>query len=188
MPVKPNACSRCADWTGCPCKTSFLPQGSAIAPRCATTSATNLNWHVSWYSTAASGIRRAALSDARAGGSYRSGDVHPHDREPAVEQPRVLARGAGKKWNQGYQRCNALLRNLLSDIAPAIVDHRLSLIGIYGNASLAAWEASHDSGDSGGLWSPQYAVSSMMDTFESVLTAVPSEETRSLLAGPDSES
>lgn len=92
------------------------------------------------------------------------------------------------KWNLGYQRCNALLRNLLADIAPAIVDHRLSLIGIYGNASLAAWEASRDSGDSGGLWSPRYAVSSLMDTFETILTAKPSEETRSLLEGSGGES
>src|SRR5579864_807524 len=91
------------------------------------------------------------------------------------------------RWNLGYQRCNAQLRNLLSPIPPAIVDHRLSLVGIYGNAALAAWEASRDNGDSGGLWSPQYAVSSLMDTFESILTAEPSEETRSLLGGSDGE-
>lgn len=91
------------------------------------------------------------------------------------------------KWNLGYQRCNALLPNLLSPIEPAIVDHRLSLVGIYGNAALAAWEASRDNGDSGGLWSPQYAVSSLMDTFESILTAAPSEETRSLLAASAGE-
>jgi hypothetical protein len=91
------------------------------------------------------------------------------------------------KWNLGYQRCNALLRNLLADIPPAIVDHRLSLVGIYGNASLAAWEANRDSGESGGLWSPQYAVSSLMDSFESILTAAPSEETLGLLGGSDGE-
>jgi hypothetical protein len=91
------------------------------------------------------------------------------------------------KWNLGYQRCNTQLRTLLSDVPPAIVDHRLSLVGIYGNAALAAWEASRDAGDSGGLWSPQYAVSSLMDTFESILTAEPSEDTRSLLGGSDGE-
>ncbi|MGV2292317.1 TetR/AcrR family transcriptional regulator [Trinickia sp. YCB016] len=85
------------------------------------------------------------------------------------------------KWNLSYQRCNALLRELLSEIPPAIVDHRLSLVGIYGNAALAAWEASRDNEDSGTLWSPQYAVSSLMDTFENVLTAEPSGETQSLL-------
>jgi hypothetical protein len=89
------------------------------------------------------------------------------------------------RWNVGYQRCNALLRNLLSDIPPAIVDHRLSLIGIYGNASLAAWEATRDSGELGSLWSPPYAMSNLMDTFESVPAAEPSEETRSLLGGTD---
>src|ERR1700757_510547 len=85
------------------------------------------------------------------------------------------------RWNLGYQRCNALLRNLLSDIPPAIVDHRLSLVGIYGNASLAAWEASRDSGEPGRLWAPGYAVSNLMDTFEGMLVAQTSEETRSLL-------
>jgi AcrR family transcriptional regulator len=85
------------------------------------------------------------------------------------------------KWNAGYQRCNALLRDLLPDIDPAIVDHRLSLVGIYGNAALAAWEASRDRGEPGRLWAPGYAVSNLMDTFEGMLVAEPSEETRSLL-------
>ena len=85
------------------------------------------------------------------------------------------------KWNKGYQRCNALLRKLLLHIPAAIVDQRLSLVGIYGNAALAAWEASRDGGDSGKLWSPHYAVSNLMDSFESILTASPSEETKSLL-------
>ncbi|WP_321909574.1 MULTISPECIES: TetR/AcrR family transcriptional regulator [unclassified Paraburkholderia] len=85
------------------------------------------------------------------------------------------------KWNAGYQRCNALLRDLLPEIDPAIVDHRLSLVGIYGNAALAAWEASRDSGEPGRLWAPGYAVSNLMDTFEGMLVARPSEETQSLL-------
>lgn len=85
------------------------------------------------------------------------------------------------KWNAGYQRCNALLRDLLPDIDPAIVDHRLSLVGIYGNAVLAAWEASRESGEPGRLWAPGYAVSNLMDTFEGMLVAQPSEETRSQL-------
>ncbi|WP_321962460.1 TetR/AcrR family transcriptional regulator [Paraburkholderia sp. J7] len=84
-------------------------------------------------------------------------------------------------WNAGYQRCNALLRDLLPEIDPAIVDHRLSLVGIYGNAALAAWEASRDSGEPGRLWAPGYAVSNLMDTFEGMLVARPSEETQSLL-------
>ena len=85
------------------------------------------------------------------------------------------------KWNQGYQRCNDLLRELLPHVPPAIVDHRLSLVSIYGNAALAAWEASRDSGEAGRLWSPDYAIASLMDTFESILVSKPSEETQSLL-------
>lgn len=85
------------------------------------------------------------------------------------------------KWNLGYQRCNALLRDLLAHIPPAIVDHRLSLVSIYGNAALAAWEADRDSGEPGRLWSPGYAVASLMDTFEGMLVAEPSAETRALL-------
>ncbi|WP_028217302.1 TetR/AcrR family transcriptional regulator [Paraburkholderia oxyphila] len=87
------------------------------------------------------------------------------------------------KWNVGYQRCNALLRDLLPQLPPAIIDHRLSLVGIYGNAALAAWEASRDGGEPGRLWSPGYAVSSLMDSFENVLVSEPSEETRALLDG-----
>ncbi|CAE6816865.1 hypothetical protein R75465_05647 [Paraburkholderia aspalathi] len=91
------------------------------------------------------------------------------------------------KWNRGYQRCNAQIRKLLPDISPAIVDHRLSLVGIYGNAALAAWEVSRDSGESGRLWSPHYAMSSLMDTFESILATAPSDETQSLLGIPNDE-
>ncbi|MGT2477397.1 TetR/AcrR family transcriptional regulator [Paraburkholderia terrae] len=91
------------------------------------------------------------------------------------------------KWNLGYQRCNAHLRDLLPHIPPAIVDHRLSLVGIYGNAALAAWEANRDTGESGRLWSPPYAVSSLIDTFESVLATEPSGETRSQLGGSSDE-
>ncbi|WP_322047545.1 helix-turn-helix domain-containing protein [Paraburkholderia sp. J67] len=85
------------------------------------------------------------------------------------------------KWNVGYQRCNALLRELLPEIAPAILDHRLSLVSIYGNAALAAWEASRDSGEAGRLWAPAFAVASLMDTFESMLVAPPSAQTQALL-------
>jgi AcrR family transcriptional regulator len=91
------------------------------------------------------------------------------------------------KWNAGYQRCNAHLRDLLPQIPAAIVDHRLSLVGIYGNAALAAWEASRDDDAPGRLWSHQYALSSLIDTFESMLTAPPSEETRALLGEQDAK-
>lgn len=95
---------------------------------------------------------------------------------------RVFLREAlENRWNQGYQRCNDLLRELLPQIPPAIVDHRLSLVSIYGNAALAAREASRDSGEAGRLWSPHYAIASLMDTFESMLVSQPSEETQSLL-------
>lgn len=85
------------------------------------------------------------------------------------------------RWNQGYQRCNEQLRSLLPQLAPALLDHRLSLVAIYGNAALAAWEASRDSGDGGRLWSPPYALASLMDSFESLLIAEPSDQTRALL-------
>lgn len=91
------------------------------------------------------------------------------------------------KWNHGYRRCNALLRELLPYVPPAIVDHRLSLVGIYGNAALAAWEASKDSGEPGRLWSPHFAMSNLMDTFESILVSDPSGETKSLLTDSESE-
>ncbi len=91
------------------------------------------------------------------------------------------------RWNIGYQRCNGLLRALLPDVPAVIVDHRLSLVGIYGNAALAAWEASRDSGESGRLWSPDYAVSNLMDSFESMLATEPSAQTRALLNGSQAD-
>ncbi|AXK65165.1 MULTISPECIES: TetR/AcrR family transcriptional regulator [Burkholderia] len=96
-----------------------------------------------------------------------------------------LREALGNKWNVGYQRCNALLRDLLLGIDHALVDHRLSLVGIYGNAALAAWEASRDSGELGRLWAPDFAISNLVDTFEGMLVAAPSEETQSLLNGPE---
>ncbi|WP_269501317.1 TetR/AcrR family transcriptional regulator [Burkholderia sp. IMCC1007] len=85
------------------------------------------------------------------------------------------------KWNLGYQRCNTQLRRLLHHIPPAIVDHRLSLVSIYGNGALAAWEASRDDKEGSRLWSAAYAVASMTDTFESMLCAEPSKATVALL-------
>ncbi|MFP3555618.1 helix-turn-helix domain-containing protein [Paraburkholderia sp. SIMBA_049] len=91
------------------------------------------------------------------------------------------------KWNHGYRRCNALLRELLPYVPAAIIDHRLSLVGIFGNAALAAWEASKDSGEPGRLWSPHFAMANLMDTFESILVSDPSRETQSLLTDSESE-
>lgn len=85
-------------------------------------------------------------------------------------------------WNIGYQRCLSHLRELLVHIPQQVIDQRLSLVGIYGNAILAAWEASSDEGELGPLWSTPYAISGMLDTFESMLSADPSEETSSLLS------
>ncbi|WP_179402085.1 TetR/AcrR family transcriptional regulator [Burkholderia guangdongensis] len=86
------------------------------------------------------------------------------------------------KWNVGYQRCLAHIRALLPEIPPRILDHRLSLVGIYGNAALAAWETSRDNGEPDRLWSPRYAVSSLIDSFESMLGAAPSQQTQALWA------
>jgi hypothetical protein len=93
----------------------------------------------------------------------------------------LLREALENKWDVGYQRCDALLRDLLPGIAPEFVDHRLSLVGIYGNTALATWEARRDSGEPGRLWAPGFAVSNLRGTFEGMLVAEPSQETRPLL-------
>ena len=44
------------------------------------------------------------------------------------------------------------------------------------------WRAGRVGGEPGPLWAPSFAVSNLMDTFESMLVAEPSKETRSLLS------
>jgi AcrR family transcriptional regulator len=93
-----------------------------------------------------------------------------------------LREALGDTWNAGYQRCLAHLRSLLPKIPAEVLDDRLSLMGIYGNAVLAAWEASRDIGEPGRLWSSPYALTNMIDCFEGMLEAKLSKETQALLS------
>ena len=97
---------------------------------------------------------------------------------------RLLRDALDDQWNLGYRRCLAHLRAILNNLPAELLDQRLSLVGIYGNAALAAWEANQDAGDGDRLWATESALPSLVDSFESMLMARPSKGTISMLTAP----
>lgn len=83
----------------------------------------------------------------------------------------------GDTWNTGYRRCLAHLAELLPHLPPPILQQRLSLVGIYGSAIWAAWEAAQDSGESNRFWRPAHSVSNVLDTLQATLEVAPSATT-----------
>ncbi|WP_050982977.1 hypothetical protein [Cupriavidus basilensis] len=94
----------------------------------------------------------------------------------------LLREAVGDTWNKGYRRCLAHLAVLLPLIPPAILHQRLSLVGIYGSAVWAAWEAAMDLQIANRFWEPAYSVSNVLDTLQAMLEAPPSASTLALLA------
>ncbi len=76
----------------------------------------------------------------------------------------LLREAVGDTWNHGYRRCPEHLAGLLPHIPPAVLQQRLSLVGIYGSAAWAAWEAAMDSQVAGRFWEPAHSVSNVLDT------------------------
>ncbi len=88
-------------------------------------------------------------------------------------------------WNTGYRRCLEHLAQLLAPLLPApVVQQRLSLIGIYGSAVWAAWEAAMDSGAPNRFWAPAYTVENVIDTLQATLEVPPSALTLAKLQLP----
>ncbi len=88
----------------------------------------------------------------------------------------------GERWNAGYRRCLELLRELLSDVPAALLEQRLSMMGIYANAIFAAKEAALDETPAlNRFWSPAHTLDNIIDTLQAVLQCAPSEATASLL-------
>lgn len=98
----------------------------------------------------------------------------------------LLREAVGDAWNKGYRRCLARFGELLPQIPPAILHQRLTLVGIYGSAVWAAWEAAVDSQVANRFWEPAYSVSNVLDTLQATLEVAPSASTLELLAAsPD---
>ena len=90
----------------------------------------------------------------------------------------------GEEWNTGYRRCLAHLERLLPHLPAPLVSQRLSLVGIYGSAIWAAWEAARDSELPNRFWSPAHTISNVIDTLQFTLEAPPSSMTLALLEFP----
>lgn len=92
---------------------------------------------------------------------------------------RELLRSAlAERWNAGYVRCLALLKDLVKSVPPKLLEQRLSLFGIYSNAVLSARDAALEvSKSSERLWGQPYSLVNMMDTLEAIITCPPSKDT-----------
>ncbi len=74
------------------------------------------------------------------------------------------------QWNSGYLRCLSLIRKLLPNVPPLILNQRLIFMGIYLPAVLAAREAALD-GQHGThpFWSAPYTMDNLIDSIEHLI-------------------
>jgi len=86
-----------------------------------------------------------------------------------------------ERWNAGYKRCVAHLMKLAPQVPQPILEQRISLAGIYGNAVWAAREAALHAAVPGKLWSDAFTIANVMDTLQLFIEMPPSEETLALL-------
>lgn len=94
----------------------------------------------------------------------------------------------GNRWNAGYRRCVEMLREILSDVPAALLEQRISMMGIYSNAIFAAKEAALDEAHSTNrFWTPVHTLENIIDTLQAVLQCKPSDTTKGLLKGAGGE-
>ena len=92
---------------------------------------------------------------------------------------RELLRSAlADRWNEGYVRCLAHLRRMITSVPPMLLEQRLSFLGIYSNAALSARDAAleQQSNEPHRLWGRSYTVDNMIDTLVAMLAGDPSTE------------
>lgn len=99
-----------------------------------------------------------------------------------LRERELLREALGDTWNTGYRRCLAHLRSLLAYLPTPILEQRLSLIGIYGSAVWATWEAAQDVDASNRFWRAPHSLANVFDTLQATLEAPPSAETVVLLS------
>jgi AcrR family transcriptional regulator len=83
-----------------------------------------------------------------------------------------------KKWNSGYQRCLAHIKQLLPKVPPQILTQRLIFMELYLNATLSAREAAFD--DKKGahyFWTASYTMENLIDSVQALLEGKPSVHT-----------
>lgn len=95
----------------------------------------------------------------------------------------LLREALGTEWNTGYRRCLEHLRRLTPDVPAPLLEQRLSLSGIYGNAILAAredfLERRNRSPDR--FWDHAYTLENIIDTLLATVISRPSPETLAAL-------
>lgn len=87
------------------------------------------------------------------------------------------------RWNSGYVRCFNHLKTLLHHIEPALLEQRLSIFIIYGNAitSVREFELTIRKQRLNRFWSKPFTIENILDTLEATVTCMPSKATLGLL-------
>lgn len=81
-------------------------------------------------------------------------------------------------WNTGYRRCMEHMARIVTDVPRPILEQRLSLSSMAGNAFLAAWESSRDQGAAAtGFWSPAFTLDNVLDALAAIICAAPDAAT-----------
>lgn len=84
----------------------------------------------------------------------------------------------GAKWNAGYRRCLEHFRQLLAHIPAPVLEQRMSLVAIYTTTVFSIKEApADDAPASSRLWTRNFTLDNILDTFEAMLVCVPSAGT-----------
>jgi len=90
----------------------------------------------------------------------------------------LLREALAETWNTGYRRCMKHVARLVPHIPRPILEQRLSLSSMAGNAFLAAWERSRDQGTQGSaFWSPAFTLDNVLDALVGIVSAPPAAAT-----------
>lgn len=100
-----------------------------------------------------------------------------------ASDPEKLRSALNNRWNAGYVRCFAYLKQMLP-LPAEIVEQRLSIFTIYANAILSAREAAIEMRKSrrSRLWDKRFTTENILDTLEATLTVTPSPPTIGAMA------
>jgi AcrR family transcriptional regulator len=89
-----------------------------------------------------------------------------------------LREALAETWNTGYRRCMKHMARLIPQIPRPILEQRLSLSSIAGNAFLAAWERSRDQGAQGSaFWAPAFTLDNVLDALVGIVSVPPAAST-----------
>lgn len=87
------------------------------------------------------------------------------------------------RWNSGYVRCFDHLKKLLDQFPASLLEQRLSIFIIYGNAitSVRDFELTSKKRGQNRFWNKPFTIENILDTLEATVTCAPSPATLALL-------